>query len=177
MSILSTADGGATSSTAPGGAAGRVIENMTESECVRLLGAGRVGRLAYTGREGPTVLPIVYKLHEGTIVFHPLQGTFTEQDLRTGIAHADYKVAFEIDQIDPDARGGWAVLVAGSAHHVDTEAERASIISAGADPWPWPEAEAVHLMRVRPLSITGRRSYLRTMPTDRAISPVGAPRG
>ena len=141
-----------------------MIETLTESECVRLLGAGRVGRLAYTGREGPTVVPIVYKLHEGSIVFHTLQGTFTEADLRTGIAHADYQVAFEIDQIDPDARGGWAVLVVGSAQHVDSEAERASIIGAGADPWPWPEAEAAHLMRVQPTRITGRRSYLRTMP-------------
>jgi glyoxylase-like metal-dependent hydrolase (beta-lactamase superfamily II)/nitroimidazol reductase NimA-like FMN-containing flavoprotein (pyridoxamine 5'-phosphate oxidase superfamily) len=166
MSTLSTPDGGSASPSAPGGPEERVIENMRESECMRLLGGGRVGRLAYTGREGPTVLPIVYKLHEGSIVFHPLQGTFTEQDLRTGIAHADYEVAFEIDQIDPDVRGGWAVLVVGSAHHVDTEAERASIIGAGADPWPWPEAEAVHLMRVRPLRITGRRSYLRTVPAD-----------
>ena len=80
---------------------------------MRLLGATRVGRLAYTGREGPTVVAVVYKLHEGSVVFHPLQGTFTEEDLRTGIAHAEYQVAFEIDQIDPDARGGWAVLVVG----------------------------------------------------------------
>jgi hypothetical protein len=48
----------------------------------------------------------------------------------------------------------------GSAHHVDTEAERASISDAGADPWPWPEAEAAHLIRVQPRRITGRRSYL-----------------
>ncbi len=170
MSTPITPDGhGATGSpaspSAPEGPGERVIESLRESECVRLLGAGRVGRLAYTGREGPAVVPVVYKLHQGSIVFHPSQGTFTEQDLRTGIAHANYKVAFEIDQIDPDARGGWAVLVVGSAQHVDSEAERASIIGAGADPWPWPEAEAAHLMRVQPTRITGRRSYLRTMPT------------
>jgi len=58
------------------------------------------------------------------------------------------------------------VLVVGPAHHVDTEAERASIIDAGADPWPWPEAEAAHLIRVKPLRISGRRSYLRVMPPE-----------
>ena len=137
----------------------RVIENLDENECLRLLGAGRVGRVAYAGRHGPMVLPVVYKLHEGSIVFHALQGTFMEEDLRTGIAHADYQVAFEIDQIDPDARGGWTVLIVGSAHHVDTEAERASIINAGANPWPRPEAESVHLVRVQPVHIRGRRSY------------------
>lgn len=144
----------------------RVIESLDENECWRLLGATQVGRLAYTGREGPTVVAAPYKPHEGSIIFHPLQGTFTEEDLRTGIAHAEYRVAFEIDHIDPDARGGWAVLVVGSAHHVDTEAERASIINAGADPFPWPEAEGAPLMRVQPIYIRGRRSYPRGVPAE-----------
>ncbi len=144
----------------------RVIENLDEEECLRLLGATQVGRLAYTGLQGPTVLPVVYKLLEGSIVFHPLQGTFTEEDLRTGIANAEYQVIFEIDQIDPLARWGWGVQVVGSAHYVDTDAERASIISAGADPFPWAEAEAVPLMRVKPIYIRGRRSYPRTMAAE-----------
>ena len=147
-------------SPTPPGAAGRVIESLDEGECLRLLGGTRVGRLGYTGREGPIVVPVVYKLHEGSIVFHPLEGTFTEEDLRTGIAHAEYRVAFEIDQIDPDARGGWAVVVVGSAHHVDTEAERASIANAGGDPFPLPGANTAPLMRIQPIRIGGRRSYL-----------------
>jgi len=158
--------GGSASPSPPGRLGQRVTESLSGSESLRLLGAGRVGRLAYTGREGLTVLPVVYKMHEGSIVFHTLEGTSTEEDLRTGIAHADYQIAFEIDQIDPDTRGGWAVLVVGSAHHVDTEAERASIISARADPWPWPEAGTVHLMLVHPRRISGRRSYLRIMPAE-----------
>jgi hypothetical protein len=47
------------------------------------------------------------------------------------------------------------VLVVGSAHHLDTEGERAPIISAGDDAWP--EAESEHLVRVRPTRISGRR--------------------
>ena len=150
----------------PGAPGQRVIESLEESECLRMLAAGRVGRLAYTGREGPTVLPVEYRLHEGSVIFHTLQGTFTEDDLRTGIAHADYQVAFEIDQIDPVAQWGWAVLVVGSAHHVDGQAERTSIINAGADPWPWAEAEATHLIQVRPLHIHGRRSYPSPTPAE-----------
>jgi hypothetical protein len=38
---------------------------------------------------------------------------------------------------------------------VDTEAERASITSAGNDPWP--EAESEHLVRVQPTRISGLR--------------------
>jgi nitroimidazol reductase NimA-like FMN-containing flavoprotein (pyridoxamine 5'-phosphate oxidase superfamily) len=144
----------------------RVIENLEESECLRMLAAGQVGRLAYTGREGPTVLPVEYRLHEGSVIFHTLQGTFTEDDLRTGIAHAEYQVAFEIDQIDPIAKWGWAVLVVGSAHHVDGQAERASIINAGAEPGAWTGAEAAHLIQLRPRYIHGRRSYPRPVPAE-----------
>jgi nitroimidazol reductase NimA-like FMN-containing flavoprotein (pyridoxamine 5'-phosphate oxidase superfamily) len=133
----------------------RVLERLDESECLQLIGAGQLGRLAYTGRFGPTVLPVHYKLHEGSVVFQTLQDTFTEEDLRTGIAGAEYQVAFEVDQYDPETLEGWVVLIVGSAHHVDTEAERASIISAGADPWP--QAESEHLVRVQPGRIGGRR--------------------
>jgi nitroimidazol reductase NimA-like FMN-containing flavoprotein (pyridoxamine 5'-phosphate oxidase superfamily) len=140
-----------------GGPGPGVLEPLDERECLQLIGAGRLGRLAYTGRFGPTVLPVLYKLYEGSVVFHTFQETFTEEDLRTGIAYAEYQVAFEIDQWDLETLEGWSVVVVGSAHHVDTEAERASIISAGADPWP--EAESEHLVRVQPIRIAGRRRH------------------
>jgi Pyridoxamine 5'-phosphate oxidase len=101
------------------------------------------------------VLPALYKLYEGSVVFHTLADTFTEEDLRTGIANAEYQVAFEVDQYDPETLEGWVVLVVGSAHHVDTEAERVSIINAGADPQP--EAQSEHFVRVQPTRISGRR--------------------
>ena len=84
-------------------------------------------------------LPVEYKLYQGSIVFRAAGDTFTDEDLRTGIAHAEYRVAFEIDRIDLEAREGWTVLVRGAAHHVDTEAERASIMNAGVQPWIGPE--------------------------------------
>jgi len=140
-----------------GGPRPGAIERLDESECLRLIGAERVGHLGYTSPVGPTVLPVLYKLYERSIVFYTLQGTFTDEDLRTGIANAEYRVAFEVDQFDPEKLQGWAVVVVGSAHHVDTEAERASIISAGADPWP--EAGKEHLIRVQPIRIAGRRRH------------------
>ena len=91
---------------AEGGPGAGVLERLDESECLQLIGAGRVERLAYTGRFGPTVLPVLYKLHEGSVVFHTLADTFTEEDLRTGIANAEYQVAFEVDQYDPEPSTG-----------------------------------------------------------------------
>ena len=67
----------------------------------------RVGRIAYTSRFGPAVLPVNYILYEGAILFRTAEHSPLDEDLRTGITNADYKVAFEIDDIDmaPDRAG------------------------------------------------------------------------
>jgi hypothetical protein len=48
-------------------------------------------------------------------------GPVFDEDLRTGIEHADYQVAVEADQVNAEVREGWVVLVRGAAHHLDTE--------------------------------------------------------
>jgi hypothetical protein len=64
-------------------------------------------------------------------------------------------VAFEADQPDPAAREGWLVLVLGTAHHIDTEAERASIADVGLKSWV--EGEPEHFIRVDPIRVGGQR--------------------
>ena len=147
--------GGSTSSSPAESARQRVVESLDEAECLRLLGTGRLGRLVYSSRYGPMALPVGYAVQEGSIVFRTAQDTYTDEDLRTGIAHAEYNVAFEIDQIDLETGQGWTVLVRGSAHHVDSEAERASIISAGVEPWN--EGEPEHVIRINPVRLWGHR--------------------
>ena len=122
---------------------------------MELLATGRVGRLVFTSRYGPTALPVTYKIDAGSLVLGTWDPVFDE-DLRTGIAHADYQVAVEADQIDPQAREGWIVLVRGAAHHLDTEAERASIADAELEPWV--DDVSAHFIRVSPTSIFGIRT-------------------
>jgi nitroimidazol reductase NimA-like FMN-containing flavoprotein (pyridoxamine 5'-phosphate oxidase superfamily) len=132
-----------------------VVELLDEAECQGLIAAGGVGRIGYTGRFGPTVLPVNYALHEGTIVFRTGQHSPLGEDLRTGIEHAESKVAFEIDEISPATREGWSILVQGGAHPVDSETERASVMQSGVEPWAGGEKEL--FVRVIPTRITGRR--------------------
>lgn len=132
-----------------------MLEELDEAECLRLIASGGIGRIGYSGRYGPTVMPVNYQLYEGTIVFRTTPDSTTDEDLRTGIANAEYKVAFEIDDFDTAARTGWSVLIQGSAHHVESEAERASVAGAGVDPWPGGDREL--FLRINPSRVTGRR--------------------
>lgn len=114
-----------------------------------------VGRLVYTSRYGLTALPVTYKIDGGSVVLGTWDPVLFDEDLRTGIAQAEYEVAVEVDQIDAEAREGWFVLVRGAAHHLDTEAERASFMDAGLEPWI--EGVPAHFIRVNPIAIWGNR--------------------
>ena len=132
-----------------------VFEQLDEDECLRLITPGGIGRLVFAGRFDLTVLPVNYKLHDGAILFRTTQHGATDEDLRTGIEHAEYRVAFEVDEFDQAAREGWSVLVQGPAHHLDSKAERAD--AQLADVAPWPDGVREHFIRITPARITGRR--------------------
>ena len=121
---------------------------------MELLASVEVGRLVYDSRYGPMALPVVYTIDAGAIVLTTWDPVIDE-DLRTGIAHAEYQVAVEADQLDLEAREGWFVLARGAAHHLDTEVEHTSIINAGLEPWV--EGIPRHFIRVNPTDIWGNR--------------------
>ena len=64
--------------------ADRVMEELDEKECLRLIGAGGIGRIAYVGRFGPAVLPVNYKLRGGAIVFRTAENGPLDEDCGPG---------------------------------------------------------------------------------------------
>jgi nitroimidazol reductase NimA-like FMN-containing flavoprotein (pyridoxamine 5'-phosphate oxidase superfamily) len=132
-------------------------EALTEPECLALIAGGGIGRIAYTGRYGQTILPVNYQLLDNTIVFRTAEDSPLEEDLQTGIRHAEWQVAFEIDEIDLAAKEGWSVLIQGRAHHIDSDAERSAAHQTGVQPWSGGVKE--HYIRVVPTRITGRRIH------------------
>jgi hypothetical protein len=99
-------------SAGPRRSAGRVVEHLGEAECMELLAGGGVGRLAYNSRWGITALPVEYKIDVGSIVLRTWD-LRTDEDLRTGIAHAEYQVAVEADQVHLETGEAWFVLARG----------------------------------------------------------------
>jgi hypothetical protein len=150
---LSSPSGSA--SPGPGVSGWRVLEPLGEDECMELLASVRLGRLVYTSRYGPTALPVNYTIDEGSVVMGTWDPVLFDQDLRTGIAQAEYQIAMEVDQIDVEAREGWFVLLRGAAHHLDTDAERESFVDAGLEPWL--KGIPAHYIRVTPTSMRGNR--------------------
>ena len=134
--------------------ADRVIEELDENECLYLISPGGVGRIAYTGRFGPAVLPVNYSVQDGAVLFRTVEYGPLDQDLRTGIANADYIVAFEIDDIDMAGRRGWSVLIQGPAHHLSVDEEDA-IRKGGIETWAPGDRDL--FIRIVPSRITGRR--------------------
>ncbi len=69
------------------------------------------------------------------VVFRTAANGPLDEDLRTGIDGADYKVAFEIDSINLATQQGWSVLIQGPAHHV-IGTEQDAVRRAGVEPRP-----------------------------------------
>ena len=113
----------------------RVIEELDEDERLQLISGGGIGRIAYLSGFGPAVLPVNYALQDGAVVFRTAAHGPLDEDLRTGITGADYKVAFEIDSIDLPTRQGWSVLIQGPAHHL-TGAGRTRSAGRASSPGP-----------------------------------------
>ncbi|WP_235854998.1 helix-turn-helix domain-containing protein [Nonomuraea aridisoli] len=133
-----------------------VLETLDAEESLRLIAPGGVGRVAFNGSHGPTVLPVNYKLHEGAIVFRTAYGGTIDQDLRTGMKGVELLIGFEVDRLDEAMRQGWSVLVQGPAQHVpQEEAER--LADAHVSPWAGGERELY--IRIVPQQITGRRIH------------------
>ena len=132
----------------PQGAAGSWQE-LAKSECFGLLAGAGLGRIALVDDQGPVVFPVNFILDNYTVVFR------TDQGSKLDAACRGSRVAFEIDGMDAATRSGWSVLVRGEAIEVTSPAEVRRL--AGIAPVPWAPGAKVHVVRILPAVVTGRR--------------------
>jgi hypothetical protein len=110
--------------TQPG--TGRLID-LTADECLALAASKPVGRLAWNGPEGPTVVPVNYVLTGRRVHIRTTAYSAVARECN------DNLVAFEVDELDADTRSGWSVLIRGRAHlrFGGTEYDRPDVWPAG----------------------------------------------
>ena len=126
------------------------IELIERDECLRLLSADEIGRLAVNVGHAPTILPVNYRMDGECVVFRTDHGTKLEMGRRA-------PVSFEIDDFDREHRTGWSVVVTGWSEEVtryDAETyDRVHDLPVE----PWAGGEKAHWVRIVPSRITGRR--------------------
>ncbi|WP_161800985.1 pyridoxamine 5'-phosphate oxidase family protein [Kitasatospora griseola] len=130
------------------GAVHPVLAELSEEECWARLTPGGVGRVSVPTDDGPVVLPVNYRVHDGVVLY---------RTAGTGIlaSPTGRRVAFEVDGFDTQRRSGWSVLVSGTAFVVDDPDAVEQMLSR-ADPDPWPAGERATWMGVAPSHVTGR---------------------
>ena len=131
--------------------AAEVVE-LDHAECLRLLAATSLGRLAVNVEGWPPVIrPVNYVFDESSqsLVFRSARGSkLTALLLST-------EAAFEIDGIEPEAKTGWSVIVIGAAEEITQAAEIARLGQLGLRPLA--PGDKPHWIRIRSTMVSGRR--------------------
>jgi nitroimidazol reductase NimA-like FMN-containing flavoprotein (pyridoxamine 5'-phosphate oxidase superfamily) len=146
-----TAPPGTTDAGRAGEPAAEVVE-LDHAECLRLLAATSLGRLAVNVEGWPPVIrPVNYVFDENSqsIVFRSARGSKLTALLLSSEA------AFEIDGTDPDVDSGWSVIVIGTAEEVTQPSEVARLGQLGLHPLA--PGDKPHWIRIRSTVVSGRR--------------------
>lgn len=124
-------------------------EVLDIDECTALLATQRVGRVAVDTGERPAIMPVLFALLDGDVVFRTAPGEKL-------VAAALHKVvAFETDAFDVDTRTGWSVDVVGTAEELMHPDDLARALQLGLAPWAGDEHD--RFVRIRAEHVTGRR--------------------
>ena len=126
------------------------LEVLGPGECLDLLAASPVGRIAFVHDGAPTILPVTYVLPHGCVAFRTAAGSKLDH------AIMGRPVAFEVDGLDPERRTGWSVLLRGVADMVDDDELEAELGERELEPWSDHVAEGTWVL-VRADELSGRR--------------------
>lgn len=125
------------------------IHHMDRAECLALLEADDVGRLAIVQGNVPAIFPVNYVLDGTDIVFRTAAGS--------KVAHGPGTVAaFEIDDLDRESRTAWSVVAVGRLELVTDEQPDLLVHLRQLPISPWAGGTRDILMRLIPGTITGR---------------------
>ncbi len=123
------------------------LDTLEREQCDAHLEAGGVGRIVFTEERGPVALPVNFEFTEGEIIFST---DHEKADLLEGLP----TIGFEIDRVDETFSEGWSVLVSGAARRVIDPDEVQRLSSLDLEPWAGGDRHA--LVKIAPLTVTGR---------------------
>ncbi len=118
-------------------------------ECLRLLAGAQVGRIVYSDQALPAVQPVDFVMDDDAVFFR------TEGGSRLARAVERAVVAFEADEYQAAAGGGWSVTIVGECSEIEepSQVERLSTLV----PKHWAPDGNAHFARISIAGVTGRR--------------------
>ncbi len=125
------------------------MEHLSPRTCWELVSGAAVGRVGVLVDSAPEIYPINYAVDGETIVFRTDPGT------KLRAVDRSPSVCFEVDQVDPEDRSGWSVLIKGRATELTSAAD---LLTASELPLHfWTSGDKSRWVRIVPAEITGRR--------------------
>jgi len=122
---------------------------LTVHECLDLLAGGVVGRVAFSTRVGPRIVPVNYSVYDGSIVFR------TSPYSELGSHGPGTEAAFEIDHIDYDRQQGWSVVALGRLEEVTPDEIDELLMRR--EPRAWASGHRNFFLRLTWRELSGRR--------------------
>jgi nitroimidazol reductase NimA-like FMN-containing flavoprotein (pyridoxamine 5'-phosphate oxidase superfamily) len=125
------------------------LELLSEDDATALLARGEVGRVGFTIGGVPVIIPVNYRLVDGSVVFRTAVGA------KLSAAEERVVMAFEVDDFQVADRTGWSVLAVGTAEVVHDLDVTFKLLDAHLEPFVGGDRGTI--VRIRPTFISGRR--------------------
>lgn len=115
---------------------------LSDGECWDLLRSQPVGRIAWSGMHGVSVVPVNFVVVDDAIILRTTPYSLLARD------SVDREVAFQVDHLDLEHHEGWSVLARGRSSREDRSPEH---------PQPWATGSRVLGVRIDVRAVSGRR--------------------
>ncbi len=122
---------------------------MEEGECLHLLGQAHLGRLGFTHRTLPVILPVNYVIDGDRVVF-----TTDSSSILAAAINSDV-VCLEVDDHDSLSHTGWSVLITGHLNEL-SQADADDLTSRVPLP-SWRPMPLPHVVGLDMEMVSGRR--------------------
>ncbi len=128
------------------------LEILSFGDCLRLLDSVPVGRIGFFADGEIVILPVNHVVDGQDVIFRTGAGSKL-----SSIGNKNL-VGFEADSYDARTRSGWSVVISGYTEEVESDDEIRHLNDLGLDPWARAAEDVPAWIRIRPTSVTGRRT-------------------
>jgi uncharacterized protein len=122
---------------------------LGHQQCLDLMEAHHLGRVAWQAADLPQVLPVTYAMHEGDAYFRTAPDSILSELIQPA------SVAFEVDELDQQNRSGWSIVMHGRTSAV-SEPDALDDLWASDSLVPWAAGNRTLFIRIRLERVSGR---------------------